>query len=102
VRVVRFNDSKGSKPNWPQERWGQHKKQIGWLVGIEGVIAHEDIPIYHDAEVRKAIANNEFIGNKLKTLGLQSREERSRETKVSQSNPCFMRNTSYLVNFLYF
>jgi hypothetical protein len=65
---VRFNGSKVSKPNWPQERWGQHKKQIGWLVGIEGVIAREDIFIYRYAEVRKASANNELIGNKLKTL----------------------------------
>jgi hypothetical protein len=41
--------------------WGQHKKQIGWYVGIERVIASEDIPIYRLAEVRKAIANNELI-----------------------------------------
>ncbi|HEY9297922.1 MAG TPA: hypothetical protein VIQ31_16490 [Phormidium sp.] len=37
------------------------KKQIGWYVGIERVIASEDIPIYRLAEVRKAIANNELI-----------------------------------------
>ena len=41
VRVVRFDDGKGGKPNWHQERWDQYKKQIGWLVGIEGVIARE-------------------------------------------------------------
>jgi DNA primase len=31
------------------------------LVGIERVIARENIPIYRYAEVRKAIANNELI-----------------------------------------
>ena len=61
MRVVRFNEGKGGKPNSHQERWGQHKKQIGWLVGIEGVIARENTPIYRYAEVRKAIANNELI-----------------------------------------
>jgi len=63
VRVVRFNDGKGGKRNWPQERWGQHKKQISWYVGIERVIASEDIPIYRLAEVTKAIANNELIND---------------------------------------
>ena len=37
MRVVRFNDGKGGKRNWHQERWGQHKKQISWYVGIERV-----------------------------------------------------------------
>jgi len=61
VCVVRFNDGKGGKRNWHQERWGQHKKQISWYVGIERVIASEDIPIYRLAEVRKVMANNELI-----------------------------------------
>ncbi len=61
MRVVRFNDGKGGKRNWHQECWGQHKKQIGWYVSIERVIASEDIPIYRLAKVRKAIANNELI-----------------------------------------
>jgi hypothetical protein len=36
-------------------------RQIGWVVGIEGIVPREDIPIYRYAEVRKAIANNELI-----------------------------------------
>jgi hypothetical protein len=36
---VLFDDAKGGKPNWHQGRWGQYKKQIGWLVGIERVIS---------------------------------------------------------------
>ena len=61
MRVVWFNDGKGGKRNWHQERRGQHKKQIGWYVGIERVIASEDIPIYRLVEVIKAITNNELI-----------------------------------------
>lgn len=60
VRVVRFDDGEGSKPKWHQERWGKHRKQMGWLVGIDGV-AREDIPIYRYADIQKAIANNELI-----------------------------------------
>jgi Protein of unknown function (DUF3987) len=62
VRVVRFDDGEGGKPDWHQERWGKCKptRQIGWVVGTKDV-PREDIPIYRYAEVRKAIANNELI-----------------------------------------
>jgi predicted P-loop ATPase len=60
VRVVRFDDGKGSKAKWHQERWGKHRNKMGWLVGIDGV-AREDIPIYRYADIQKAIANNELI-----------------------------------------
>ena len=60
VRVVRFDDGEGSKGKWHQERWGKHRKQMSWLVGIDGV-AREDIPIYRYADIQKAIANNELI-----------------------------------------
>jgi 5S rRNA maturation endonuclease (ribonuclease M5) len=67
VRVVRFDDGKGGKSgkgdaDWHQEHWGKCKptRQIGWVVGTKDV-PREDIPIYRYAEVRKAIANNEFI-----------------------------------------
>ncbi|MEG5176119.1 DUF3987 domain-containing protein [Microcoleus sp. B3-D7] len=62
VRVVRFDDGKGTKANWTQMSWGKCKssRQMGWIGGIEGV-ARENIPIYRYAEVKKAIANNELI-----------------------------------------
>ena len=62
VRVVRFDDGEGGKPDWHQERWGKCKptRQIGWVVGTKD-IPREDIPIYRYAEVKKAIANNELI-----------------------------------------
>jgi hypothetical protein len=60
VRVVRFDDGEGSKAKWHQERWGKHRKQMGWLVGTNEV-AREDIPIYRYADIQKAIANNELI-----------------------------------------
>jgi len=62
VRVVRFDDGQGGKPNWNQQSWGKCKssRQIGWIVGTEGV-ARENIPIYRYAEVKRAVANNELI-----------------------------------------
>ncbi|MEG4422389.1 hypothetical protein QUA70_28080 [Microcoleus sp. LAD1_D5] len=62
VRVVRFDDGQGGKPDWTQQSWGKCKssRQIGWIGGTEGV-ARENIPIYRYAEVKKAIANNELI-----------------------------------------
>jgi 5S rRNA maturation endonuclease (ribonuclease M5) len=62
IRVVRFDDGKGSKANWTQQSWGKCKssRQIGWIGGTEGV-ERENIPVYRYAEVRKAIANNELI-----------------------------------------
>lgn len=62
VRVVRFDDGEGGKPKWHQESWGKCKasKQIGWVVGVEG-ITRENIPIYRYADVKKAIAKNELI-----------------------------------------
>ncbi|MEG4048498.1 DUF3987 domain-containing protein [Microcoleus sp. Pol17_C1] len=62
VRVVRFDDGQGGKPNWTQQSWGKCKssRQIGWIGGTEGV-ARENIPVYRYAEVKKAIANNELI-----------------------------------------
>jgi CRISPR-associated protein Cmr3 len=62
VRVVRFDDGEGGKPDWHQERWGKCKptRQIGWVVGTKD-IPRENIPIYRYAEARKAIANNELI-----------------------------------------
>jgi hypothetical protein len=62
VRVVRFDDGEGSKPQWSQQSWGKCKrtKQMGWIGGTEG-IAREDIPIYRYAEIQQAIANNELI-----------------------------------------
>jgi hypothetical protein len=62
VRVVRFDDGEGSKPNWAQQSWGKCKssRQIGWIGGTQGV-ARENIPVYRYAEVKKAIANNELI-----------------------------------------
>jgi Protein of unknown function (DUF3987) len=62
IRVVRFDDGKGSKANWTQQSWGKCKssRQIGWIGGTEGV-ERENIPVYRYAEVKKAIANNELI-----------------------------------------
>lgn len=62
VRVVRFDDGEGGKPNWTQQSWGKCKnsRQMGWIGGTEGV-ARENIPVYRYAEVRKAIANNQLI-----------------------------------------
>jgi CRISPR-associated protein Cmr3 len=62
VRVVRFDDGEGGKPQWSQQSWGKCKrtKQMGWIGGTEG-IAREDIPIYRYAEIQQAIANNELI-----------------------------------------
>jgi len=62
VRVVRFDDGKGTKANWTQMSWGKCKssRKMGWIGGTEGV-ARENIPIYRYADVRKAIANNEPI-----------------------------------------
>jgi hypothetical protein len=62
VRVVRFDDGEGGKPEWTQQSWGKCKnsRQMGWIGGTEGV-ARENIPIYRYAEVRKAIANHELI-----------------------------------------
>lgn len=62
VRVVRFDDGKGSKADWTQQSWGKCKssRQIGWIGGTEGV-ARENIPVYRYADVQKAIANNELI-----------------------------------------
>ncbi|MCC3573739.1 MAG: DUF3987 domain-containing protein [Microcoleus sp. PH2017_40_RAT_O_B] len=62
VRAVRFDDGKGGKPEWHQEKWNKSKseRKNGWVVGTEGV-AREDIPVYRYAEVKRAIANNELI-----------------------------------------
>ncbi len=62
VRVVRFDDGQGGKPDWTQQSWGKCKssRQIGWIGGTEGV-ARENIPVYRYADVQKAIANNELI-----------------------------------------
>ncbi|XZO02886.1 MAG: DUF3987 domain-containing protein [Microcoleus sp.] len=62
VRVVRFDDGKGSKADWTQQSWGKCKssRQTGWIGGTKGV-ERENIPVYRYAEVKKAIANNELI-----------------------------------------
>jgi hypothetical protein len=45
VRVVRFDDGEGGKPEWTQQSWGKCKnsRQMGWIGGTEGV-ARENIP----------------------------------------------------------
>ena len=100
VRIIRFVDGKGGKPDRWQERWNGEK----WVKGLFG-IKRKDIPIYRYQEIRKAIARGETIfivegepaADALWLLGLPATTNIGGSTKWKLSDTQDLQGASILV-----